>query len=133
MSPVGLSRHLALGRRAEDRAAAYVEGLGWRILSRNWSCRLGELDIVAMDRKEKILIVVEVRYRTCGDIQSPADSIGPRKLRTLVNAGRVCVENVDWTGPWRIDLIGITASPCDPEELWRIEHIEDITGGDFPV
>ena len=124
-------KHLELGRKAEDLAAEHVERLGWRILSRNFSCRLGELDIVAMDQGEKELVVVEVRYRTFGDVQSPEDSIGPKKLRTLVNAGRVYVDYMEWAGPWRVDLVGITAHPRDPSECWRIEHIENITDGVF--
>ena len=123
--------HLELGRKAENMAAEYVERLGWRILSRNFCCRLGELDIVAMDEREKELVVVEVRYRTIGDVQSPADSIGPKKLRTLVSAGRVYVNDIGWTGPWRVDLMGVTAHPREPSERWKLEHIENITDGAF--
>jgi putative endonuclease len=122
-----------LGRRAEDLAAAYVEKLGWQVLSRNFSCKLGELDIVAVDKEERELVVVEVRYRTYGEMQAPADSIGPKKLRALVNAGRVYVDDIAWTGPWRIDLVGVTASSRAPERQWRLEHIKDITGGAYPV
>ena len=128
-----MTRHLELGRRAEELVASHVKTLGWRVLSRNFSCKLGELDIVALDEKARELIVVEVRYRTCGELQSPEDSIGPKKLRTLVNAGRVYISEVGWTGPWRIDLIGVTASSRDPENRWRLEHVEDITGGNYPV
>jgi len=124
-------KHLQLGKMAEDLAVEHIDQLGWRILSRNFSCRLGELDIVAMDEIGKELVVVEVRYRTFGDMQSPADSIGPKKLRTLVNAGRVYVDNIAWTGPWRIDLVGITAHSRKPSESWRLEHIENITDGAF--
>ena len=124
-------KHLELGRKAEDLAAGLVEKWGWRILSRNFSCKLGELDIVAMDEGEKELVVVEVRYRTFGDVQSPADSIGPKKLRTLVNAGRVYVNDMEWPGPWRVDLVGITARPREPSERWQVEHIENITDGVF--
>ena len=124
-------KHLELGRMAERLAAEHVKRLGWRILSRNFSCRLGELDIVAMDEAEKELVVVEVRYRTFGDVQSPENSIGPKKLRTLVNAGQVYVDDLGWTGPWRVDLVGVTAHPREPSELWRLEHIENITDGVF--
>ena len=127
----GSPKHLELGRRAEVLAAEFVERLGWRILSRNFSCRLGELDIVAMDEIGKELVVVEVRYRTFGDMQSPEDSIGPKKLRTLVNAGRVYVDDIGWTGPWRIDLVGITAHPRESSKHWHLEHIENITDGVF--
>jgi len=126
-----IKNHLELGRTAEALAVEHVERLGWRILPRNFSCRLGELDIVAMDEAGKELVVVEVRYRTFGDMQSPADSIGPKKLRTLVGAGRVYVDNIGWTGPWRIDLVGITAHPREPQERWQLEHIENLTDGVF--
>ena len=128
-----MSRHLELGKRAEDLAAAYIEKLGWRLLSRNAANKLGELDIVALDGAENELVVVEVRYRTCGEMQSPAESIGPKKLRTLVNAGRVYVDQINWSGPWRIDLVGVTASFNEPMESWKLEHLKDITGGQYPV
>ena len=119
-----------LGKRAEDLAAVHVEKLGWQLLSRNFSCKLGELDIVALDPKEKELVIVEVRYRTFGEVQSPVDSVGPKKLRALVGAGCVYVDGLAWSGPWRIDLMGVTARPGEPEQRWHIEHVRDITGGD---
>jgi putative endonuclease len=115
-----------LGKRAEDLAATYVEKLGWRLLTRNFSCGLGELDIVALDVKEKELVVIEVRYRTQNDVQAPEDSIGPKKLRTLINAGRVFVDKANWTGPWRIDLFALSAPPCQPETHWRLERFPNI-------
>jgi putative endonuclease len=124
--------HLQLGRRAEELAAAYVQNLGWAVWARNFSCRLGELDIVALDGEEKELVVIEVRYRTRGDMQSPEESVGPKKLRALVTAGRVYVNDAGWTGPWRVDLVAVTAFPREPEDRWRLSHIRDITGGRFP-
>ena len=62
-------------------------------MARNVRNQYGELDIVAIDSKSqpKELVIVEVRARTIGKTQSPIDSIGPRKLRTLINAGRAFV------------------------------------------
>jgi Holliday junction resolvase-like predicted endonuclease len=48
-----------LGRQAEDRAAGFLEGLGYGILERRWRCPMGELDIVAMDGET--LVFVEVK------------------------------------------------------------------------
>ncbi|SFJ80387.1 YraN family protein [Thermoflavimicrobium dichotomicum] len=58
-----IDRRQQVGRTGEQAAADFLVGLGWRILSRNWSTRLGELDIVALDGQE--LVFVEVRT-TCG-------------------------------------------------------------------
>lgn len=55
----GLSR--SLGAAAEDRAVAYLVGLGYEILDRNFTCKMGELDIVA--RKDGVVIFVEVKSR----------------------------------------------------------------------
>ena len=38
-----------LGRRGEDEAVRYLERRGLVVLSRNWRCRDGELDVVATD------------------------------------------------------------------------------------
>lgn len=38
------------GAWGEDYAAAYLRRHGYRILARNYSCRFGEIDIIASDR-----------------------------------------------------------------------------------
>ncbi|MEB3173381.1 MAG: YraN family protein [Cyanobacteriota bacterium] len=46
---------------AEQRALRLLESRGWRLLSRNWRCRWGELDLVLA--KPQRLLVVEVKGR----------------------------------------------------------------------
>ena len=43
-----------LGKRGEDVAAEYLAGTGLVVLSRNWRCRGGELDLVATDGERLI-------------------------------------------------------------------------------
>ena len=38
----------ALGRRGEEKAVEFLESRGWRVVDRNWRCREGEIDIVAV-------------------------------------------------------------------------------------
>ena len=45
-----------LGRHGEDVAAQYLAERGMVVLSRNWRCREGELDLVATDRKRLIVV-----------------------------------------------------------------------------
>jgi putative endonuclease len=45
-----------LGRRGEDLAARYLEQRGLVILSRNWRCRAGELDLVATDAARLVVV-----------------------------------------------------------------------------
>jgi putative endonuclease len=52
------------GDWAERRALALLRGRGWRLLSRNWRCPWGELDLVVA--KPGRLLVVEVKGRRPG-------------------------------------------------------------------
>lgn len=50
------------GRWAEQRTLRLLQQHGWRLLSRNWRCRWGELDLVMA--KPDRLLVVEVKGRS---------------------------------------------------------------------
>ena len=116
-----------LGKFAEDVAAEYVISLGWKILARNLKNKNGELDIIAIDSQE--LVIIEVRCRTIGKIQSPFDSIGPRKLNTLIKSSREFIDEIEWEGFWRIDIIGIIMKEKNDLQNWELKHIKDITAG----
>lgn len=115
---------LQLGQWGEEEAAKKLLQMNWRILGRNVRFRCGELDIIACEGNE--LVVVEVRTRTVGELLPPEDSVGPKKLAKLVRAGRIYVERAQWNGPWRIDLISITVDRTGKAHL---EHYRDITSG----
>lgn len=67
-----------LGHGGEELAAAYLQAAGYRILTRNFRTRLGEIDIVARDGDT--LVFVEVKAR-----RSP--NFGPAKA-AVTNAKR---------------------------------------------
>ena len=120
-----------LGKFAEDTAAEYLLSLGWKVLGRNAKNDYGELDIIAIDTsaKPEELVIAEVRCRTLGKIQTPIDSIGTRKLRTLLRASQELVNNNGWAGFWRIDVIGVTVNDKYNRKNWELEHVKDITAG----
>ncbi len=82
----GAAPHLVAGRAAEDAACRDLEGLGYRLLARNWRGRRGELDVVALDGET--LALVEVRYRASADYGSAAESVTRRKRARWVRAAR---------------------------------------------
>ncbi|MBQ7155728.1 MAG: YraN family protein [Synergistaceae bacterium] len=116
-----------LGRMAEDRAAEYLVSLGWTVLARNVRNNYGELDIVAADSDE--LVIVEVRARSDVKVQGPIESIDRRKLRALVRSSKEYMENLGWSGFWRIDVVGITLGDKKAPGDWELEHVRDITAG----
>ena len=105
--------------------------IGWKIIARNVKNFYGELDIVSIDTKinPQELVIVEVRSRTIGKIQSPLDSIGSRKLNSLVKSSREFINEIEWENFWRIDVIGITMKNKNDLKDWELTHIKDITSG----
>jgi putative endonuclease len=99
-----------LGRRGEDLAARYLEQQGLVILSRNWRCRHGELDLVATDSAR--LVVCEVKTRSSARYGGPAEAVDARKvarIRLVTNAW-LKAHQVRWV-PVRFDVLAVVAEP----------------------
>lgn len=109
-----------LGRRGEQLAAEHLRGLGWMILERNWRCRHGEIDIVALDGSE--LVVVEVKTRRSIAFGDPLEGVTDAKLTrlcVLAGAWRRAHPQVRARGT-RVDLVGVLAPHREPA---RIDHL----------
>jgi putative endonuclease len=78
------SRTLAqlAGHNAEQRALQFLQSKGLELITRNFRCRFGELDLVMSFRQ--CLVIVEVRYRKRSRFPSAALSVGPRKQSKLL-------------------------------------------------
>ena len=53
-----------LGRAAESLALARLESAGLVLLTRNYRCKAGEIDLVMLDAAAQVLVLVEVRSRS---------------------------------------------------------------------
>ncbi|GHF13640.1 UPF0102 protein [Amycolatopsis deserti] len=113
------ARHLSLGRRGEDIAARHLQKLGFVVLSRNWRCRQGELDLVATDGST--LVICEVKTRTRESFGDPAEAVTEDKIARIRRlAGQwLSVHRVGWCRI-RFDVIAVYA---DGEGEPRVRHI----------
>jgi putative endonuclease len=76
-----------LGRSGEDAAGEAYLRRGYRVLARNWRCRLGELDLVL--ERRGVLVFCEVKSRRAGPFGGGYEAVDWRKrtkLRTLAEA-----------------------------------------------
>jgi len=76
-----------LGRRGEDAALRRYRHVGYRLVARNWRCRLGEIDLVLA--RGTTLVVCEVKARRGPGLGGPFEAVGARKrekLRRLAQA-----------------------------------------------
>ena len=74
------------GARGELIARNYLTTLGYEILTVNFSCRLGEIDIIA--RHNSTLVFVEVKSRNYETYGDGFDAITKGKMRKIINAAR---------------------------------------------
>lgn len=71
----------ALGQWGEEQAAQWLTQRGWRILAKNFRCRMGEIDLVA--ENGTYLAFVEVKLRKDDRFGSACESVTPAKQRRL--------------------------------------------------
>ena len=114
-----------LGAFGERLAAAHLEAKGYRIHTRNFRCREGEIDIVAQDGET--LVFVEVRTRRGDALGGPAESITAIKQSRLVAAAMAYVQTLpEPPVDQRIDVVAVQLTPAG--RLLTIDHIEGAIG-----
>jgi putative endonuclease len=108
-----------LGKRGEDVAADYLGRAGLVVLSRNWRCRGGELDLVATDGER--LIICEVKTRSGTGYGEPAEGVTPAKAARIrhVAAAWLQTHRVGWCEV-RFDVLAVL---CPPDGPVTVEHL----------
>ncbi|MFP4130718.1 MAG: YraN family protein [Thiohalospira sp.] len=104
----------AKGDAAEERALNYLRGQGLTLITRNWHCRMGELDLVMRDGEE--LVIVEVRQRSRSGYGTAAESITATKRQRLTRATRHYLQRhpPEAQRPVRFDVVALDGNG-DPE------------------
>ena len=111
-----------VGRRGEDIAARFLVDAGYVVVERNWRGTRGELDIIARDGDE--IVVVEVKTRTGLGFGHPAEAITPDKLARLKRlAGQWLGERSPRAASVRIDVLAVVLMPSGA----RVEHMMGIS------
>jgi putative endonuclease len=102
-----------LGRRGEDLAVEYLQRQGLVVLSRNWRCREGEIDVVATDKRR--LVVCEVKTRSGTRFGEPAEAVDHRKAARIrrVTQAWLALHHVRWC-EIRFDVLAVVAEPGRP-------------------
>ncbi len=83
---------------------------GYRIVERNYSCKVGEIDIIA--REDEYLVFAEVKYRKYKTTGDPAEAVDYRKQRKICMAASyyMMCNNMDEGVSVRFDVISILGS-----------------------
>jgi len=106
-----------LGRKGEELATRFLKEKGWKILLRNVRLSFGEIDILAEDGED--LVVVEVKTRASLEFGQPAEAVDYEKKRKLWQLAQLLSQQ-NPTKNIRIDVVAIKIGKKP-----QIEHIKN--------
>ena len=112
-----------LGAFGEDAACRYLKRHGYRIEGRNYSCRFGEIDIIARDRR--YVVFVEVKLRRDASHGTAAEFVTlPKQRRVIAAAERWLQQHPTDLQP-RFDVVEVYAPDGLETKKPEIYHLED--------
>ena len=115
-----LPHHRARGAAAEDAAETYLRGLGYKIVARNVTTHVGELDLIALDGDT--LCFVEIKARTRQDFGQAIEAVGPRKRKRIARAASLFLAKNRSKRACRFDVLGLDRVE---DGSWRITYVKD--------
>jgi putative endonuclease len=111
-----------VGRQGEEIAFEYLmkQNPSYRLLEKNFSCRLGEIDLIMLDGEEVVFIEVKTRRsKSFGMPYEAVTSLKMTKIRRVAEYFRM-IKNLE-EREVRFDVVsiylGLEASPA------KIEHL----------
>ena len=114
-----MAEHNDLGKLGEELAVDYLTGKGFEILERNWRNMHKEIDIIAKDGQD--LVIVEVKTRQTDEYGEPDIAVTRKKQRMLIAAANAYITRNGLDVETRFDIISIIFKDGKPV----IEYIED--------
>ena len=116
-----------LGKRGEEIAKSYLEKKGYKIVSKNFRNRFGEIDLVATNKGK--IIFIEVKLKIGDSFGSPEEMINSKKLfQVQKTAWAFLKQNPEIAQKYqiyRIDAVCIVLGEGD--RVLRISHYENMT------
>lgn len=95
------------GKKAEDVACSFLIKNGLVLVTRNYRCRFGEIDLIMQDAD--MLVFVEVRYRKNNSFGDGAESVNQLKQRKLIFTANQYLLQHPHNGPMRFDVVALSA------------------------
>lgn len=113
-------RHV-LGRKGEEIATDYLQSIGYTILEKNFLCRQGEIDVIALDGN--YIVIIEIKSRTNAVFGLPSDAVTKQKLKHMLKAAAYYLytrhlENANV----RIDVVEVYIK----KDKYQVNHLKQI-------
>lgn len=100
-----MAQHNDTGKQGEAIALAHIKKLGFVILATNVPIGKAEIDIIALDGD--ILVFVEVKTRGIAHNENPAEAVGTKKRKMLIDAADEYVALTERENEVRFDIVSV--------------------------
>ncbi|MGI5851902.1 MAG: YraN family protein [Clostridiales bacterium] len=121
---------IELGRWGERQARDYLEDQGFVIREKNYRCKLGEIDIIALDGG--CLVFVEVKTRTSAAYGFPIEAIGRRKQEKYIQMASIYIKEKGlYEAPFRFDVVEVMPGRSGQPMLNHIPNAFQSVGGRY--
>jgi putative endonuclease len=112
-----------LGKQGEELALRFLKKKGYRLIQTNYSCKLGEVDIIA--REKDVIVFIEVKTRTSTLFGPPQLAVTPAKQNQLSKVAlNFLKEKKLEEAKARFDVVAILLGP-DGEQIELIQNAFD--------
>lgn len=125
----------SVGKRGEQVAARLLRRKGLVVVAESETDKAGEIDLIAIDRRRKSIVFVEVKTHSTRLPGHPAERVDEAKQRRVTRAALRYLKRKKLLGtPCRFDVIAVWW-PTGMDEPDRIEHYESAfeAVGDFQM
>ena len=110
----------AIGNKGEVFAAEYYKKLGFTVTAQNYTCRGGEIDIIA--ENGEYIIFVEVKTRSQNSLYSPSEAVDYKKQKRLSVAAMKYLAENDVEKQPQFDVFEVYTAN---ERIYKVNRIEN--------
>ncbi|MBQ8417113.1 MAG: YraN family protein [Phascolarctobacterium sp.] len=88
-----MNHKIKLGKFGEDFACQYLQGQGYKILYRNFRCRIGEIDIIAVKNNVLSFIEVKTRRQAVSIYGKPREAVNQAKQKRIYRCAELYMQS----------------------------------------
>ncbi len=94
------------GAIGESKAIEYVKKLGYKIIEKNFTTKIGEIDIIAQDKN--YMVFIEVKSRTSLKFGRPSEAVNYHKQNKIKQVALLYMQKLkNFKGFFRFDVLEI--------------------------
>jgi putative endonuclease len=112
-----LKDRYALGKWGESISEKFLRRKGFKILTRNFSCNAGEIDLIVVD-KDRAIVFVEVKTRLDEEFTPTEEVVNKTKADKMAKTSRYFLSVHDIANrPYRFDIVTVTLGKRGPADI----------------